>query len=278
MPTTVGHSTAGRARGSAVRRLCHTAVMSDAPATPPAEVGRGRVALVTGVGREGGIGYAIARRLVDDGLRVATAGWRSYDERMRWGADPAQPAVGEAHVEVDLADPDATASLVPTVGAQLGQVSVLVLCHTESVDSDIRTTTVESFDRHMAVNARATWLLIKAFAEQLDASTPLARIVALTSDHTAGNLPYGASKGALDRIVLASAVELADLGVTANVVNPGATDTGWMTPEVEQHVRQRNLQPRVGQPDDAANLVSFLCSPEGGWVNGQLLHSDGGLR
>lgn len=60
----------------------------------------------------------------------------------------------------------------------------------------------------------------------------------LTSDHTAGNLPYGASKGTLDRIVLASARELArcHLGITANVVNPGATDTGWMTPQLQSQM------------------------------------------
>ena len=106
----------------------------------------------------------------------------------------------------------------------------------------------------------------------------MGRIIAITSDHTAGNLPYGASKGAMDRIVLAAAVELADLGVTANVINPGATDTGWMSADIESIVRRRNLQDRVGRPDDVANLVSFLCSSQGQWVNGQLLYSDGGLH
>jgi 3-oxoacyl-[acyl-carrier protein] reductase len=153
-----------------------------------------------------------------------------------------------------------------------------VCCHCESVDSSILTTTVESFDRHFAVNARATWLLIKAFAEQFAGPVGTGRIVALTSDHTAFNLPYGASKGALDRIVLAAAVELAALGVTANVVNPGATDTGWMDEEIEAAVRAHNLQARIGTPADTANLVSFLCSTEGQWINGQLLHSDGGRQ
>ena len=82
----------------------------------------------------------------------------------------------------------------------------------------------------------------------------------------------------MDRIVLASAIELAPQGITANVVNPGATDTGWMTPDIEQAVRDRTLQPRIGLPADAANLVSFLCSEQGQWINGQLIKSDGGLR
>jgi 3-oxoacyl-[acyl-carrier protein] reductase len=123
------------------------------------------------------------------------------------------------------------------------------------------------------------WLLIRAFARQFPASAAgQGRIVAITSDHTAFNLPYGASKGALDRIVIAAATELAELGVTANVVNPGANDTGWMDADTVAAVKARNLQPRVGMPADTADLISFLLSSHGGWMNGQILYSDGGLR
>lgn len=235
----------------------------------------GRSALVTGVSRRAGIGYAIAQRLVADGFDVAAMGWRGYDDRMEWGADADAPDLPGKFYDVDLSMSAEASALLPMVNADVGPIDTLVLCHCESVDSDIDTTTVESFDRHMAVNARATWLLIQTFARQFVGST--GRIVALTSDHTAGNLPYGASKGAMDRIVLAAATELADLGITSNVVNPGATDTGWMTPEIREHVAGRNLQSRVGVPADAARLVSFLCSAEGQWVNGQLIHSDGGI-
>lgn len=235
------------------------------------------IALVTGVSREVGIGNAVARRLAEDGHRVIAAGWRGYDERMPWGADPLAPLLPGPFYEVDFEDPRASSALLPEINRDVGPVSVLVLCHCESVDSDLRTTTVESFDRHMAVNARATWQLIQGFAEQIDGQPSVRRIVAITSDHTAGNLPYGASKGAMDRIVLAAAQELTGLGVTANVINPGATDTGWMSPAIIERVLETNLQPRVGLPTDVANLVSFLCSAEGQWINGQLLHSDGGL-
>jgi 3-oxoacyl-[acyl-carrier protein] reductase len=206
------------------------------------------LALVTGVSREAGIGYAVAHRLAADGYRVVAVGWPGYDERMPWGVDAAQPEVPGRFYEVDLEDAAATSLLFPTVNAEHGPVSVLVLCHCESVDSDLRSTTVDSFDRHMAVNARATWQLIKGYAEQFAGPVGSGRIVSMTSDHTAGNLPYGASKGAMDRIVIAAATELAGAGVTANVINPGPTDTGWMTPEIEQRVRRNNLQPRLGLP------------------------------
>lgn len=242
--------------------------MSDRAANPSP------VALVTGVGRSIGIGAAVTRALVADGWRVATTGWRPYDERMPWGADTAPVAAFEA----DLADPAEPARLFAVVNRDVGPVRALVCCHCESVDSSILTTTVESFDRHVAVNARATWLLIKAFAEQFTDPPGTGRIVAFTSDHTSFNLQYGASKGAMDRIVLAAAIELAPLGVTANVVNPGATDTGWIDDELRDVIVADNLQGRVGLPDDAAALVRFLCSAEGGWINRQLIHSDGGKR
>ena len=235
-------------------------------------------ALVTGVSRRAGIGHAVIQRLAEDGLRVVAAGWPDYDERMPWGADRLVPQLPGPFYEVDFEDPAATSALLPKINRDVGPVGVLVMCHCESVDSDIRTTTVESFDRHMAVNARATWQLIQGFAAQVDGHDGVRRVVSITSDHTAGNLPYGASKGAMDRIVLAAAVELADLSVTANVVNPGATDTGWMSPVIKQRVLNGNLQPRIGLPSDVANLVGFLCSPEGQWINGQLLHSNGGLH
>ena len=134
-----------------------------------------------------------------------------------------------------------------------------------------------SFDLHMTVNARASWLLIVEHARRYRAAEGAGRIVALTSDHTVGNLPYRASKGALDRIVLSAAPELADLRITANVVNPGPVDTKWMTPEQPRSAAADSPRGRVGLRTDSTALVAFLCSTDGGWIDGQLLYSDGGF-
>jgi len=245
------------------------------------------VALVTGVGRGAGIGAAIARRLAATGWDIAFTFWRPYDDRMAWGRDAA--AVEEitraleasgartCPVEADLAEIEAAATVFARVGQELGEVRALIMAHAESVDSGLLDTTVESFDRHFAVNARASWLLIRAYASQFRGPHGTGRIIALTSDHTAGNLPYGASKGALDRITIAAAQELAHLGVTANAINPGPTDNGWMSPELKTEILARTPLGRLGQPADCANLVAFLCSPGGGWINGQLLYSNGGF-
>lgn len=245
------------------------------------------VALITGVGRTVGIGAGVARRLAASGWDIAFTCWTPYDDRMSWGREAgASDAIGRelaehgansAAIEADLADPDAPARVFDEVERRTGRVSALVMCHCESVDSGLLDTTVESFDRHFAVNARATWLLIREFGRRFAGDRGTGRIIALTSDHTVGNLPYGASKGALDRITLAAAHELAALGVTANVINPGPVDTGWMPEEVREHCVRGTPLGRLGTPRDTAHLVDFLCSPEGGWINGQLLMSNGGL-
>ena len=137
---------------------------------------------------------------------------------------------------------------------------------------------MDSFDQHFAVNTRATWLLIREFGRRFKGASGEGRIIAITSDHVVGNLPYGASKGAMDRIVLAAAHDFRDQGITANVINPGPTDTGWMTQDQIEEFTRQTPGGRPGLPRDCANLVSFLCSPEGGWINGQLLFSNGGIQ
>ncbi|MGW8886625.1 SDR family oxidoreductase [Streptomyces sp. NPDC055749] len=244
------------------------------------------IALITGVGRTVGIGAGIARRLAASGWDIAFTYWTPYDKRMTWGIEEGAPdAVADAlraagarsvAIEADLSDPDAPSRIFDEAERGLGPVTALVLSHAESVDSGLLDTTVASFDRHFAVNARATWLLIREYGLRYRAAAGTGRIVALTSDHTVGNLPYGASKGALDRITLAAAHELAHLGVTANVINPGPVDTGWMSDEIREACLTSTPLGRLGTPQDTAHLVDFLCSPQGQWINGQLLKSNGG--
>jgi 3-oxoacyl-[acyl-carrier protein] reductase len=102
------------------------------------------------------------------------------------------------------------------------------------------------------------------------------RIIALTSDAVVENIPYGSTKAALDRIVIASARELADRHILANVINPGPIDTGWMNQEVRSLCIKRQPSGHLGTPVDIANVISFLLSDRGSWINGQLIKADGG--
>lgn len=165
------------------------------------------VALVTGVGRQQGIGFAVAERLAKDGFNIATNYWAPYDTRVfpNTKGDAStelekrlnQIGARLASVESDLAKPEVVPKLFDTIEETLGTISILVMCHCESVDSGILDTTVESFDRHFAVNARATWLLVREFGRRYKSEFGRGRILAFTSDHTVDNLPYGASKGRL---------------------------------------------------------------------------------
>lgn len=215
------------------------------------------VALITGAARANGIAAGVAPRLVADGWEVATSDLTDVD------------------YPCDLSTPTGPQELIDAVVRDRGAITALVLSHAHDEESGILDTTAESFDRHVAVNARASLLLIAAFARQ--ASAGGGAIVALTSDHTTGNLPYGASKGALDRIVISAARELGPQGISANVVNPGPVDTGWMDDETREALSAHQPLGRLGTPGDIAGVISFLVSDEGRWVSGQLLQTDGGF-
>jgi len=215
------------------------------------------LALITGAARPDSIAAAIVPRLREDGWDVVTSDLDAGD------------------YPCDLSGPAAPTELVGRVVAERGAIDALVLSHAHDDASGVLDTTAESFDRHMAVNARASLLLIAAFARQ--AGDGGGAIVAFTSDHTTGNLPYGASKGALDRIVIAAARELGARRISANVVNPGPIDTGWMDAETRDAMPAHHPLGRLGTPRDIAGVTAFLLSDEGRWISGQLLHADGGF-
>jgi 3-oxoacyl-[acyl-carrier protein] reductase len=215
------------------------------------------LALVTGAARANSIAAGIVPRLEADGWDVATSDLADVD------------------FPCDLADRDAPSSLVDDVTRARGPIEALVLSHAHDVRSGVLNTTAEAFDAHVAINARASLLLIAAFARQVPADG--GAIVAMTSDATTGNLPYGASKGALDRIVISAARELGPLGISANVVNPGPIDTGWMDDEIRSAVIAEQPLGRLGLPSDIAEVVAFLVSRPGRWISGQLLQTDGGF-
>jgi 3-oxoacyl-[acyl-carrier protein] reductase len=215
------------------------------------------LALITGAARANSIAAGIAPRLVADGWDVATSDLADVDH------------------PCDLATADGPRTLVETVTRERGPITALILSHAHDEVSGILDTTADSFDRHVAVNARASLLLIAAFARQVPPEG--GAIVALTSDATTGNLPYGASKGALDRIVISAARELGPMRISANAVNPGPVDTGWMNDDIRRAVLAEQPLGRLGEPGDIADVVAFLVSEPGRWVSGQLLHVDGGF-
>jgi 3-oxoacyl-[acyl-carrier protein] reductase len=235
-------------------------------------------ALVTGASRRAGIGAAVVDVLRRDGWSVATTGWRAYDASEPWGSQPgeAEEIGAGAFIEADLSDPNAPAQALHAAEEMIGPLTALVVVHTESRSGGVLDTQAADFDRHVSVNARSVLLLAAEFARRFRGEAGAGRIVAFTSDAVHGEVAYGASKAALEQIVVAAAAELGPLGITVNAVNPGPTDTGWISSELRERLEQRTPLGRVGRPEDAAELVAFLCSPRGGWITGQIITSDGG--
>jgi 3-oxoacyl-[acyl-carrier protein] reductase len=257
---------------------------------------RGRVALITGVSRRAGIGYAIARRLAASGASLFLHQYTAHDSRQPWGADIGGPqavvdgVIGALadenanlrHTDLDLAVPDAPERLMADAVAAFGHVDILVCNHALSGgDGPFGTLDAAMLDRYFAVNTRATILLAQAFAAQHD-GRPGGRIVFLTSGQELGpmrgEVAYATSKGALASITRTLADHLADRAITLNTVNPGPVDTGYASPDVHAAVRRHFPQGRWGVPDDPARLIAWLVTDDGAWVTGQTINSEGGFR
>jgi 3-oxoacyl-[acyl-carrier protein] reductase len=232
-------------------------------------------ALITGVSRKQGIGAAVTVRLRDDGLCVVTTGWPPYDRETHPGRDEQI----ETDLQCDLADPVEPARLIDAAAKKAGPLTALVIAHTYDAGLGLFDTTAEVIDRHMAVNVRGSLLLVRAFAEHLSDPRRPGRIVIFTSGPPQhGSIGYAASKGALEWITYSAATELGTRGITVNAINPGPNQTGWMTAQIEQDAQRRTPLGRVGRPEDAAAVVSFLLSDDGAFITGQVITSDGGHR
>ncbi len=245
----------------------------------------GRTAVVTGVSRRSGIGFATARRLSSAGVAVFVHSWVSDDEF----SSPdelttmlAELGKGEArveHVDADFARPEQPARVMGEACKAFGHVDILVVNHTRSVQVSLSELTAEEIDAHLHVNVRASLLLVKEFADQHDGRGG-GRVVLFTSgQHLApmrSEVPYAVSKGAIHQATMTLSEELIDRGITVNTINPGPTDTGWAIKEVDPSPAMP--LGRWGLPDDAARLVAWLCSDDASWITGQVIDSEGGFR
>ncbi|MFG1770120.1 SDR family oxidoreductase [Nocardia salmonicida] len=261
----------------------------------------GRVAVVTGVSRRGGIGFAVARRLAQQGVALFLTHWAPHDAEQPWGAeDPAELCrelggiTRVADLAVDLAEPTAAQSVVDKAFEAFGQVDILVANHARSGgDGNLFEVDAEMLDGHWAVDARSVLLLTQAFARryraQADPVADRGRVIWMSSGQHLGpmrsEIAYAAAKSVLAGLTSTVAAELIERGILLNTVNPGPVDTGYLTaatadrdPAVIEEVRAAFPRGRIGAPDDPARLIAWLVSDEGRWVVGQVIDSEGGFR
>lgn len=285
---------------------------------------RGRTALVTGVSRRRGIGYAVASQFARLGADVFLHHYRPHDVRLPWGGDDLDtvrdgiraelaPGAQLGDLSADLRDAASVPLVVEAARALTGRLDILVCNHAQSGDDgSILDMTAERLDAFWQTNTRSTILLTREFAalrapdaggaadagprsrpgERTERRGPFAeptgRVFWMTSGqiHGAmrGEVAYAASKAALAGVTKTVAAELLDLGIILNTIDPGPVNTGYLDPEttdrpleeIEAWMRATPFG-RYGEPADPARLIGWLATPNGAWVVGQVLSTDGGL-
>ena len=227
-------------------------------------------AVVTGATR--GIGYAIAERLLKDGLEVIITGTKKN------GKHPA----GSSYYQVDFLDEDSTNKFINFLKKQ--QINILVNNAGINKISEFSSIDIDDFDRILRINLRAPFQICQAVIPYME-KIKWGRIVNLTS--VFGNISkeyraaYSSSKFGLDGMTVALAAEVSEKGILANSVGPGVIDTD-MTREVlgDSGINKLKGQipmKRLGQVSEIASLVSWLVSNENTYMTGQNLMIDGGF-
>ena len=247
------------------------------------------MALVTGASRSRGIGAAVCRALAARGADVSFSHWLPYDADFPWAGHAAEPdelerelvalGVRAAAIPCDLSKPDAPRRLLDDAESRLGAVGILVNNAAYSMRDGYEQLDAATLDAHYAVNVRGTLLLSAEFSRRFSGAG--GRIISLTSGQSLGPMPdelaYAATKGAIEVFTRSLAPAVAAKGITVNAVNPGPTDTGWISPELREQFLPLLPMGRVGTPEDAARLIAWLASPEAAWITGQVIHSEGGF-
>lgn len=254
-------------------------------------------------GANHGIGAATAAALARQGCAVLCSYLRiqdppdpglpqAYRDHRAAGADAVVAAIREAGgtaiaVEADLSDPAAPAALFDAAEAELGPVNILVnnatgwiadtfaAATTDRVGRDLRPVSAETFGRQFGVDAMAAALLIAEFARRhIARGGTWGRIIGLTSGGALGfpeEVSYGAAKAAQENYTMSAAFELARFGVTANMVHPPVTDTGWVTDAVREGVARSGTLIHVATPAEVAAVIAYLASDAARLITGNVL-------
>ncbi|MFC2030626.1 SDR family NAD(P)-dependent oxidoreductase [Chloroflexota bacterium] len=239
-----------------------------------------RLAVVTGAAQ--GIGKAIAECFAAAGARLALVDiQREAAEQL---ADALRD-VGKSNVlvlEADLTEPDEVRRVIPQVHDKLGTIQILVNNAAIFPARRVEEITTEEWDRVMAINLKAAFMLSQAAMPDLVAAGRAGRLINISSGAAktgALGAHYAASKAGVIAMTKAFATELAVSGATANVIAPGPVRTDdpirW-APDVVEPLLKTTPLGRLGEPSDVANAALFLASDLAGFITGEVVDVDGG--
>ena len=250
-----------------------------------------KIAIVTGVSRLRGIGRAICNELAKKGNDIFFTYWKEYDNQQPWNEETSNdPELIEDEIikigvrckkiELDLSNILSVKKILDEVENKLGNPSILVNNATYSTLTNIDNFSAKELDRHYEVNIRATSLLTIEFIRRFNKEKG-GRIINLISGQSlspmSGEIAYAITKGAIETLTFTLSQEIASKGITINAINPGPTDSGWMSDEVKKELMGMFPMKRIGEPRDAAKLIEFLASDKAEWITGQIIHSEGGF-
>jgi NAD(P)-dependent dehydrogenase (short-subunit alcohol dehydrogenase family) len=233
--------------------------------------------LLTGASR--GIGHATVKRFGREGWRVLTCSRHPFDPRCPW------PGGEENHVQVDLADPNATMAAIEAIRAKLGgRLDALVNnagispkgpggTRLSSIDTDLR-----DWGKVFHVNFFAPIVLARGLKDELSAAR--GAVVNVTSIagsrvHPFAGAAYATSKAALKALTREMAHDFGPLGVRVNAIAPGEIETSILSPGTEKIVEGLPLR-RLGQPSEVADVIWFLCSDQSSYVTGTEIEVNAG--